>query len=681
MREMVRDPIFTEYLFNKGCFIEDTKEAKHPFEANIALAELFGIRIISAPEKASLSMIRLASKLLGENVPVPFYRGFPESVKKMGWHKLLIDQLYNYYITYDLGIFDEARYSVFEEEIERTVFSEKTEVRSYRIITEQEARIILDEAAADMLRSSRPLSDYQYKLLRSIIDFLGYKVEKCACKDTIVKLIIDTRDAGYASMLKLSDVIRLAEEIQYSMTPDEVKYLTYRNRDRKLVTAVLDHIFTNGNVNTVDCFEKKKQWAGLLHHIHYRPVNDKAAKFLNEMRGRRNGSAYSHFEKAIKNGNIPEAVDVLLQYKGGGALLRNLTYLFSKCTTDKDALYVLDHMQCSNKILLLQLIFNYSFYEPNEPRTFMFVRFNKLRVYCEDPWKASDRRRIPENILQMAKDKLQDMLREAAAGTLSKVYVDPGMKKIALPIQESASMGGVGILPKGSRIAIPQGKKLRAFTYWEKVDDIDLSVQGLLADGTTEEFSWRNMYEKQSDSVAYSGDVTSGFNGGSEYFDIDLDAFRKYYPEIKYLVFCDNVYTNSVFSRCYCTAGYMLRDRIDSGEVFEPKTVKSSFRITCDTREAILFALDLKKNEFIWLNVAEASMRAVAGDDNKNYLRKYMDMTDVLNVYDYAVLLASEIVQSPEEADVVFSDRQLLLRDGAVQIRSSDTEKLIALMN
>ena len=124
-----------------------------------------------------------------------------------------------------------------------------------------------------------------------------------------------------------------------------------------------------------------------------------------------------------------------------------------------------------------------------------------------------------------------------------------------------------------------------------------------------------------------------------------------------------------------------MRDEKDSGEIFEPKTVESSFRITCDSRFAYLFGIDLERDEFVWLNMARDSNLNVAGASSVEFLLDYMDVTDVINLYDFATLLATEIVETPEEADVVFSDRELTLREGTEQIRSCDFEKVIALMN
>ena len=71
---------------------------------------------------------------------------------------------------------------------------------------------------------------------------------------------------------------------------------------------------------------------------------------------------------------------------------------------------------------------------------------------------------------------MRDSLRKLLAGKLGRVYVSPDMYNIALPLQENTSNGGYGVLPKGSRIHIEEGKKIRAFTYWEKVNDIDSAL-------------------------------------------------------------------------------------------------------------------------------------------------------------------------------------------------------------
>lgn len=282
---------------------------------------------------------------------------------------------------------------------------------------------------------------------------------------------------------------------------------------------------------------------------------------------------------------------------------------------------------------------------------------------------------------------MDENLRANLKGKLGRVYVDETMKKIALPLQEASSNGGYGVLSKGSRIAVPAGKKIRAFTYWEKVDDIDLSVIGMSADGRQTEFSWRTMADKQSDVITFSGDETSGYKGGSEFFDIDTDRFLKEYPDIRYLVFCNNVFSGSNFDKCFCKAGFMMRDLIDSGAVYEPKTVNTSFIIDCPSTFAYLFALDLINREMIWLNVSRSGNTTVAGESRLLFLMDYFDTVKVLNVYRFFEMMAGEMTDDPSSADIIVSDRpEFMDVNGNVYgskelIRSYDHERLLKLMN
>ena len=255
------------------------------------------------------------------------------------------------------------------------------------------------------------------------------------------------------------------------------------------------------------------------------------------------------------------------------------------------------------------------------------------------------------------------------------------MQKVALPLQETTQLSGFGGTPSGSRTPVDCDQIVRAFTYWEKVNDIDLSAIGITYDKQLIEFSWRYSYELNTQAICFSGDQTSGYKGGSEYFDVDLKQFKKDYPEVEYLVFNDNVYTGTPFSECFCKAGYMFRSAISSGEVFEPKTVQTSITCSCDSTYAHLFAIDLLTNEIVWLGLGADNNAIIAGETDVNYLNSYLSVCEKFNYYNFFKMLATEIVSTPEEADVVVSDNVEQVKEGALLIKSSDTAKVIELMN
>jgi len=688
--------LYKEYLFHKHFFVNDLHvdadtetsgvqnvQSDSRFETLFALANLFNIRITSGEKLLTPDMIRFASKELGENVPQPFYEGFPESVRALSPDRLLFDQLLHYTRTYGFGDFSEGGHSVFEEKMERTAFKEASSIKDFSVITEDEALVKLEEMVSGLLAGTRPLSDSQYQLVKEFIVDRGFTPYSIASKNTAVKLLLDTRDLKLAGGLYMSDVIRLTDEMNFLLYGNEdMTKLNLKNQDRRFITALINELFRVGRVDLRSCYEKKKLWNGLLHHIHYRAISEEAQAFVNAMRGRGNESVYSEFEAAMKKRRILEAADILKKGKGTSAVLRNLNYLISRCESGEALDNLLDTLESGNVIILLQLLLRYSGTQGTGARTFAFTKHNLLKVHTETEEEQSSRRSmITAGQTAALKTKIMSMLKAALKDKLGRVYIDPDMKRYALPLQESTSQGGFGVLTRGSRLPVPDCRVIRGFTYWEKVNDIDLSVFGITEKGEAKEFSWRTMASNQSPAITYSGDVTNGFNGGSEYFDVDIEEFRKTYPDIRYIIFCDNVYSGLNFESCFCKAGYMLRDKVGSGEIYEPKTVQSSFLVNCASTFAYLFGLDLNTMEFVWLNMARSGSVAVAGTTDMSFLLDHFHTTEIINVYSFFEMMASEITEDPANAEVIVTDKETESREGQLLIREYDTEKMIALMN
>lgn len=115
--------IYKDYLFEKHILVSDgEKEEKHVFETLFAMAHFFGVKITKGRELVHCGMVKELSKRFGENVPKPFYRGFPQSVRNLSTEELLFDQLAHYFNTYGLGNFEEPGHSMFEKDFERAAF-------------------------------------------------------------------------------------------------------------------------------------------------------------------------------------------------------------------------------------------------------------------------------------------------------------------------------------------------------------------------------------------------------------------------------------------------------------------------------------------------------------------------------------------------------------------------------
>ena len=692
--------------------LREEERAERCFNALFAFANLLNIKITAGRNLASIELLQFAQDEMGRDVPEPFYRGFPNSVRELTPNQLLFDQLVHYALTYGLNDFDgPAGHSIFEGDFERIAFEEDAPpCKEFRILTEETAVAELRQYVANALASSRPLSETLFNVVVEYIRTYGLDVETCASKDTAAKLWIWTEDANLLKFLTLADVIRIVEIINHhGYYRNSIKRLTLGNATRRRISGLIDAFFERGDVNIRDCFEKKKSWQGLLHHIHYRAKTKEAKRFLKLMRGRGNKSAYAEFEKLMKAGKLHDAIAALVKSKGVGALVRRMDYIVSRSGGDESIILdIASRLRSTNLILLLQLaVHNLSkrTAPQQDRRVFTFSKFNLLRVH-EETKKEIQRRKtsLSDDERRTISALLVDALNSALEKKLGTVYIDPNAGRVALPLQEATASGGFGVLPQGTRIPIMPGKKIRAFTYWEKVNDIDLSFFGLDDQGRKlEEFSWRTMWQRQSDVAVFSGDETRGYYGGSEYFDVDLDVLRDKRPKFRYLLFCNSVFTNGAgFKSCFCKAGFMYRDALDSGEVYEPKTVQTSFLIDANTSFAYLFAIDLKTNEFIWLNASQDGSVRVAGATPMRLFNNFIRSSQVLTMNDLLRMAATQVVSEPGHADLVFTDKSVELLDGihqglhrltdeaesavrvkpdAVVLRPYDTERFIAFIN
>lgn len=729
--------LYKRFLFSKHIMVHEANSENNwskPVDADdffpvlITLGQKFGIRINKHPELATMDMIQLASEELGVDVPAPFYRGFPHTVLELTPNQLLYDQLLHYTHTYGCGWFEEPGHSVIEGTIphpetasfEQVAYNESVPAKDFIILPEEEATNSLKEAIRELMASNRPLNGNQSTIATAGWFDFGKDIlpEWMACKDTVINFLYGTKDLSFCRYLKLSDVIKLLARIQHvTYLSDNLKKLNLKNQDRKFVTSVIDYIVKLDSESKkvycdfAECFEKRKIWCGLLHHIHYRSNYETMKLFISDVRSNENHSVYSDVEALIKRNDVPAATETLLLRKGPSEVIRHLDYLLSRCHDEAEVKSILEMLSRENgqgkkfnPVVLIQLMLKYRerINDPKDcfmPRSFVFSRNNKLRVHKETSEEVAKRKSVVSLPKTMAAlDSINTILKKSLRGRIDRVYIDPNMFKIAVPIDMANGESGFGVLPTGSRIKIPDGKFVRAFTYWEKVNDIDLSCFAINKNGDRQEFSWRNMYRQQGTDITYSGDQTSGYNGGSEYFDIDIDSFRENHSDFQYVVFCNNVYSGINFHDCECRAGFMVRGDqnvpcwkgertapINHGPIFDPKTVQTSFKINTESTFAHLFAIDLYTREMVWLNLARNDRVRVAGTTDMDFLLRYLTITDAFNVGTLYTYAANEVTSDPKNADVIASDKEpdpkVLFDNPDIEVvHSWDIEKMLRLL-
>ena len=168
----------------------------------------------------------------------------------------------------------------------------------------------------------------------------------------------------------------------------------------------------------------------------------------------------------------------------------------------------------------------------------------------------------------------------------------------------------------------------------------------------------------------HSGDITDGGSvngkGVAEFLDVNIDAVAE---KGRYIVYQIYSYTGQKFSEMpNCRFGWMERDKVNSGEIFEPSTVTMSLDVTSESVVAIPVIFDCKERKFIWcdMNLGINNTRSYYGGNNLESNLSGVSATcygmthlNKANIYDLAMLNADArgiIVTDRNEADIIFSN-------------------------
>lgn len=166
-------------------------------------------------------------------------------------------------------------------------------------------------------------------------------------------------------------------------------------------------------------------------------------------------------------------------------------------------------------------------------------------------------------------------------------------------------------------------------------------------------------------------------DGASEY--IDLYIKKALESNVRYVMTEVFSYTQTPFCDLpECSFGWMERHNLDSGEVYEAVTVKNNFDLSADTKIALPIIIDLKERKIIWCDISLTSQIGVpkynqwginVGGNNvesningitaMGLAMTHMNKTTIYDLLKlHCVFRAEEMVDNPEEADVIFSEEE-----------------------
>ena len=651
-------------LISRRMLIADTTPTEGAFRLegaylNAFLLANFGI-VVDRPELLTKDMVKDISDVYKLNVPKSYFAN-PQDTKFYTAEELAVEQCISYFLAYGA---EDSHVHVFDKETPDYPVGEEIKIREFRILNTEEATHELLEIAKAYAAYKRPWS------LDEMTEFLELYKEGCynfetmpiECGDNAVLML--EHDIEFARFLFKKDVVKLSVS-----RVGEHKELVLDAKTRKLIGDIIPLV--------KDCPMSKKQakYFNKLVQI----TGAKVKKADNKQSPNRLA-----LEK-IRTGDVLGAAGIFA--KNGALLERNLKFLLSRANP-VEAVKILDMVSNENPAVLYQMM-STVLADSEEARTFSFYANNRIKTHVETEYEARWRKsRLNDATKKLVHDTCFEKIAEHYTTTesLGKVYIAPNFYKVAMPVNTSASGRGIDVPATGTRLSLA-GTKIRSFVHWEDVSDIDSSTIYEMADGEIDRINFTNYHSCNYNGAArFSGDVTS--DNGTEYFDLDLVSLKE--QGVKRVLFTFHGFGSPLNKgEIYC--GYQNKENFNT-LAWDPKNIELKIHVKGDKNAYVAFAVDLESNEIIVLNLMRDDDYLVARPRDFEAIAAFMDPAKLeLNMGIIAKWRAAEVVETPEEADVVFADDYVAKEAETTEdeahkpaqavIRSFDVEKLAAIAN
>ena len=480
-----------------------------------------------------------------------------------------------------------------------------------------------------------------------------------------------------------TDVLRLVT----ALSDGDISLATktkYRNLKRPERRIILNLLAGCGNI-VEDLFRYHYEWirvAEILHPSEYKYTryNDMNKAFYilrNEHKPLMFGGKV---QKAILENDMRTAADLLKSRPGEFA--RQLDKVL-RDTEDKD--YVVECFKSvANDIstpVLLQVRQHFigRMADDEAPIRVFFPKGNLARAISiknELPYICKE---VCRNIAKICRDALIEQYKEKEP--FGNVYIDDDFKNYLVPFSQRSASKAVKTIVRGSQVKIKEdAKAVRGFIWWTNMDsgddrysngrvDIDLSAAIYDKDWKfVEHVSYTNLRSHKYRAY-HSGDIVNGGSvngkGVAEFLDVDIDAVAK--NAGRYIVYQVYNYTGQKFADLpNCRFGWMEREDVDSGEIFEPTTVKMKIDLTAEGTVAIPVIFDCVERKFIWCDMNLCIERSYYGGNNLESNLSGVTATcyamanlNKPNIYDLAMLNAKargNVVSDRNQADIIFSN-------------------------
>lgn len=613
-------------------------------------------------EKIYRQAINTCKKLVGDDVKyTPMYPNFPKQVMEMD----LADLYYNAILHY-------ISFGQWLPQFQADPRTPAYESIKYRMLSAGKYEDIVD-IARGILASNSSVTDTD----KEIVEWCLNNFVDAYLKDNIIPETIPFKEnlcwfaarcfelrkgsVGIESLKTATDILRFVTSLSGGdiTLAQNTKFKSLRRKLRRQLAARLDVV-----ANDDDMFRHRGKWIRLAHSLHAAEYPyTRLRGILSRLRSRnyRYVSFEGRVDAAMSKGDYANLIKLLETRPG--IFARRLDHILRIFYSNSRNI-IERFLAVADKVdtrVLVQLYGHFNGRAQASTRLVFPKGSTSKAILLDNPlptFASSVIDRLMEGIQQVLEDRF------AQRESLGAVYIDPALSGCPIPLSLRSASEGLKVVARGTRFPMEDKNTIRMFIYWVG-RDIDLTAS--LLDSNFQNIADLSYYNlRQGNIGAHSGDITYAPTGASEFIDVNIDEALK--KKARYVCMQVNVYSGPTFAEhSVCYAGWMMRDKPQSNEIYDPKTVSQRVNVMSKSKTAIPALFDLETREIIWLDVATPNTRYAHGGNNAlsnraqvtDIIRGAVDMQNKPNLYDlfvmHANVRAEEYVDNIEDADTVFS--------------------------
>lgn len=605
----------------------------------------------------------------------PMYVGFPEQVMEEQEAELYLNAVFHYLTHLTLDDFEPSAMAAGM----RSPLLEQTRLK----VIELGNKPAFLKLIRQLIEAKGSISDTDKKDIKRVLkhadpsDVEAMLPAEIPFKENVGFVVAVLLKYELASMERIgsyfktaSDVLRLAvswSEGDVSLAA-ATPFRKFKRRERRLLLSLLEQC---GSI-TEDMLRYKECWIRLgeiLHPSEYKlryPRTQAAFDIL------RNNKPFTTFngsvELAFQYRNIWSLIDLLSQRPGEFA--RKLDHMLRITEDEEYVLLAFGEVaaQVSTPVLL-QVRQHFAQRNEEADLRVFFPKGNVAKAFGIPNELPVVGEAVCQEVVQLCEQAL--ITRFAEFPSLGKTYVDERLQHYLVPFSQRSASKALRTIVRGSRIPMGEGDTIRFFSWWKEgeVDgtstgrvDIDLSAVMYDKDWNyVEHISYTNLRSVKYKAV-HSGDIVTAPYGASEFIDLHMPSIVSYGG--RYVVTTLHSFTSHPYCNLpECFAGWMMRKKPGSGEIYEPSTVENKIDITADTQIAIPVILDLVERTIIWTDLALKRYPDYSNNvegNQKGIVLMGKAMTtlrkpDLYNLFMLHAKARGELVDTKEQADTIYA--------------------------